>query len=82
MPFGNRKFILEDLFSSVFSQFKNYHPFGNVKFINSDIFQSLKYRILMGKKSFQILLAFTPNTLGCSGLSRAYLFELIARLKS
>jgi len=29
-----RKNILEDLFSSVLSQFKEYHPSENLKFIN------------------------------------------------
>jgi len=48
MPFGNRKKI-EDLFSSVLSQFKKYHPSGNLKFDYLGIFQSLKLRILMGK---------------------------------
>jgi len=38
MPFGNRKFFLEDLFSSSLSQFKKYHPSGNPKFINSHVF--------------------------------------------
>jgi len=49
MPFGNRKKnILENLFSSVLSQFK-YHPSGNLKFNDVGIFQSLKLRILEGK---------------------------------
>ena len=34
-----KKNILEDLFSSVLSQFKNYYPSGNLKFTNSDIFK-------------------------------------------
>jgi len=42
-----QKFILEDLFSSVLSQFRKYHSSENPKFINSGIFQSLKFRILM-----------------------------------
>jgi len=41
--------FLEDLFSSVLSQFKKYHPSGNRKFNNLGIFQSLKLRNLMGK---------------------------------
>jgi len=45
MPFGNRKKnILEDLLSSVLSQFKKYHPSGNLKFKNLGIFQSLILR--------------------------------------
>jgi len=32
MPFGNRKIILEDLFSSVLSQYKKISPSGNLKF--------------------------------------------------
>jgi len=36
MPSGNRKqmLILEDLFSSVLSQFQKYHPCGTLKFNN------------------------------------------------
>jgi len=50
MPFGNRKKnIIEDLFTSVLSQFKKYHPSGNLEFDNSGIFQSLKFRISMEK---------------------------------
>jgi len=56
MQFGNRKNILEDLFSSVLSQFKKYYPSGNLKFINLGIFQSLKISFFNGKKSFQFLL--------------------------
>jgi len=69
MPFGNRKFILEDLFSSVMSQFKKYHTSGNPKFNYLGIFQSLKFRNLMGE-TLRISLKrnFTPNSLGCSGL--------------
>jgi len=43
------KNILEDLFSSVLSQFKKYHPSGNLKFDNLGIFQSFKLRILAEK---------------------------------
>ena len=45
------KNILEDLFSSVLSQFKKYHPSGNLTFYNLGILKSLKFRILV-KKSF------------------------------
>jgi len=41
------KLNLEDLFSSVLSQFKEYHPSGNLKFNNLGISQSLKFRISM-----------------------------------
>jgi len=41
------KIILEDLFSSVLSQFKKYHPSGNLKFNNLGILQSLELRILV-----------------------------------
>jgi len=54
VPFGNRKNILEDLFSSVLSHFKKHHPSGNLKCNNLSIFQSLKLRALVGK-SFQFL---------------------------
>jgi len=72
MPFGNRKNILEDLFSSALSQFKKYHPSGNLKLIYLGIFQTVKFRILMEK----ILLIslkqnFTRNTLGCYGVKNA-----------
>jgi len=46
MQFGNI-FILEDLFSSVLSQFEKYYPSGNLKYLG--IFQNLKLRILMRK---------------------------------
>jgi len=49
MPFGNRKNVSEDLFSSVLSQFKKYHPSRNLKFDNLGHFESLKLRILVGK---------------------------------
>jgi len=65
MPFGNRKNILEDVFSSVMSHFKKYHPSGNPKFINLGNFQSLKLRVLKGKTlSISLQLNFTPNTSG------------------
>jgi len=58
MPFGNRKKnILEDLFSSVLSQFKKHRPSGNLKFSYLGFFQSLKLHILMEKKSLQFLLS-------------------------
>jgi len=37
-----KKIILEDLFSSVLSQFKKYHPSGNLIFKNFGIFEKLK----------------------------------------
>ena len=57
MPFGNRKFILEDILGSVLSQFKKYQPPGNFEFNNLGNFRSLKFRILMEKKSLQFLLS-------------------------
>jgi len=72
MPFGNRKkyFRGSYQFSIVF---KKYHPSGNLKCINSGISQSLKLRILMEKiLSISLKLNFTPNTLGCFGLSPMY----------
>jgi len=61
---------LENLFSSVLSQFKKYHPSGNLKFNNIGIFQSLKLRILM-ERNFPISLELnlTPNTLSGYGLN-------------
>jgi len=71
MPFGNR--ILEDLFSSVLSQYKKYHPSGNPKLNNLGFFQSLKLHILMEKiLSNSLKLNFTPNTLGCYGLTYTF----------
>jgi len=73
MPFGNRKYILEDIFSSAFSQFKKYHPSGNMNFNYLCIFQSLKLHILMEKMlSISLKLNFTPNTLGCCGLNMSW----------
>jgi len=71
MPFSYRKKnILEDLFSSVLSQFKKYHPSENLNFNYLGIFQSLKSRIFMKKiLLISLKLNFTPNTLGCYGLS-------------
>jgi len=60
---------LEDLFSSILSQFKKYHPSGNLKSKNLGIFQSLKLRNLMGKiLLISLKLNLTPNTLSCYGL--------------
>jgi len=57
--------ILEDLFSSVLSQFKKYHPSGNLKFNNLGISQSLIFGILKEKiLSIFLTLNFTANTLG------------------
>jgi len=71
MPFGNRKkeIILEDLISSVLSQFKKYYPSGNLKLNYLGTFQSLKLPFLMEKiLLISLNLNFTPNTLGCNGL--------------
>jgi len=51
------KNILEHLFSSILPQLKKNNPSENLKFNNLGIYQSLKLRILMKKKSFQILLS-------------------------
>jgi len=71
MPFGNRKKnILEDLFSSVLSQLEKYHSSGNLKFNDLGNSKSLKFRILMKTiLSIPLKLNFTPNTLGCYGLT-------------
>jgi len=69
MLFGNRKSILQDLFSSVFLQCKKYQPSQKLKFIYLGILPSLKLRFLMGNfPSIFLKLNFTPNTLGCHGL--------------
>jgi len=49
MPSETDIFILEDLFSSVLSQFKISHVSGNLTFNNLVIFQSLELRILVEK---------------------------------
>jgi len=54
---ATEKNILENLFSSVLSEFKKYYPPGNLKFNYSGIFQSLKLRFFTEKKSFQFLLS-------------------------
>jgi len=64
-----KKNILEDLFSSVLSQFKKYHLSGNLNFNNLGIFQCLKLRISMEKFLPISLKLFTPNTLGGFGLT-------------
>jgi len=77
MPFSTEKNILKDFFSSVLSQYKKYHPSGNMKFNYLGIFQSLKLRILMEKiLSVSLKLNFTPNTLGCYGLSVPFRIEI------
>jgi len=71
MPFGNIKNIFEDLFSSVLSEFEKYHFSGNLKFYNLGILSSLKLRILARKiPIISLKLNFTPNTLGCKGLTQ------------
>jgi len=59
MPFLKRKNILEDLFSSVLSQFKKYHPSGNPNFHYLGIFSKLKIAYFndFRKKSFYFLLS-------------------------
>jgi len=71
MQFGNRKKnILEDSSSSLLSKFKKYHSYKNLEFKNLGIFLSLKFHNLMGKiPRIPLKLNFTPNTLGCYGLS-------------
>jgi len=62
-------FILEDLFSSVLSQFQKYHSCRNLKFNNLSIFQSLILRILMEEiLPISLKMNFIPNTLGWYGL--------------
>jgi len=64
------KYILEDVLSSVLPYLKKYHPSGNLKFNNLGVLQSLKLRIFVGKfLSISLKLNFTPNTLGCHGLT-------------
>jgi len=64
MPFG-RKNILENLFSLLLSQFKEYRPSGNLKFDNLGYSHSLKFHIVMETiLSISFTLKFTPNTLG------------------
>jgi len=68
------KIILEDLLSSLLSQFEKYHSTEDLKFNNLGNFCSLKFRILMGKfLSISLKLNFSPNTLGCYGLMQVAL---------
>jgi len=54
MPFCQKK--NKRIFSVQYCHnLKKYHPLGNLKYTNLGIVQSLKFRILMGKKSFQFL---------------------------
>jgi len=54
----------------VLSQFRKDHPSGNLKFNDLSIFECLKFRILMEKNLLISLKQnFTPNTLGCHGLT-------------
>jgi len=61
---------IRGFFSSEMSQFKKYRPSENLKFNNLRIFQSLELRILVEKiVPISLTLNFTPNTLGCCGLT-------------
>jgi len=64
------KNIVEDLLSSVLSQFKKYHPSENLKFNDLGIFSKLKKFIFFTDIVLPISLKlnFTANTLGCCGL--------------
>jgi len=74
MPFSNRIFFKEDLFSSDLSQLKKYHNSRNLQFINLGIFHSFKFRFSKGKVlSISHKLNFTPNTLGCYGLTHLFI---------
>jgi len=83
-----KKNILDDLFSSVFSQLKKYHPSGNLKFNNLGISQSLNLRILMGNiLPISLKLNFTPNTSGGYGLNfpspaNSYVFHVCSSTES
>jgi len=55
MPFGNKKNILEDIFSSVLPQFKKYHPPWKHQISLFSHFPKLKIAYFNGKKSFQFL---------------------------
>jgi len=60
---------------------KKYHPSGNLKLINLVIFQSLKLRILVEKMlAISHNLNFTPNTLGCNGLNKAFALKVMFAL--
>jgi len=51
-------------------QFKKYHTFENLEFNYLGIFQKLKIAHFYGKiLSISLRLNFTPNTLGCYGLT-------------
>jgi len=68
---ASEKNIFEDLSSSILFQFTKYHPSGNLKFYNLGILKSLKLLILAKKiLPISLKLNFTPNTLGCIGLTK------------
>jgi len=76
MPFGNRKKIFLSIFLvQYYLNLKKYHLSGKLKYYNLRILKSLKLRILV-KEILPISLKpnFTPNTLGCKGLSKNYPF--------
>jgi len=62
------KIILEDLSSSVLSQFKKYHPSVNLKFNDLGTFRSLKLLIIMEKNLSISLKLNVTLTLDCYGL--------------
>jgi len=77
LPFSDavrkQKKNLEDLSSSVLSQFKKYHPPGNQKFNYLGILKRLKFRISSEIILYiSLKLNFTPNTLGCYRLNNAF----------
>jgi len=71
MPFGNGKKYFRRSFQFSIVTIKKISPLWNPKNFYFGIFQSLKFRILMKKiLPISLNLNFTPNTLGCYGLSK------------
>ena len=65
-----KKNILENLFSSVLSKFKKFLSSVKLLFDDLCVFQSLKLCNLMEKiLRISLKLNFSPNTLGCYGLT-------------
>jgi len=66
-----KKNILEDFSVQYCHNLKKYYPSGDLKFNNLGIFHILELRILEKKiLPISLKLNFTPNTLGCHGLSK------------
>jgi len=70
MPFGNRKKYYRGSFQFSIVTVQKISTPGNLKFNYLGVFLCMKLRILMGEiLPIFLKLNFTPNNLGCYGLS-------------